>query len=168
MSYRNSRPAGNSIMTRLTFQGADGLVRCHGIDTQFLNERIEQGIVTPLIGYSLTAHCDAPSPGSGVDCMRDIMMRTVENTFHEIPFLKTPDYNVTRAFVELFNHDGTPSNYDPRHFLNRMIKAGRDEFNLVFRVGFEEEFYLAKDNDGDFVDNLLMKSQYCSHKLMSF
>lgn len=77
--------------------------------------------MTPIAGYGLPCYVDCPAPGAGIDCTKDVLMKPDKGTFHEIPYLSTRGRTVTRAFCEIFNPDGTPSIFDSRQLLKRLI-----------------------------------------------
>lgn len=75
----------------------------------------------------------------------DMLAKPDPATFQIIPW-KTRDEAVARMFCDILQPDGSPYEGDPRYILKRNLEKLQKEYNYIFYIGPELEYFYLKDD----------------------
>jgi glutamine synthetase len=132
-------------LARFLWCGNDGTVRAKASAIGGLEGRIESGIGLTVAMQAMNG-LDHLQPVEGMGPVGEIRLVPDPETFRVLPYAP----RTGAMLVDLIQLSGEPAPQCPRSFLKRM--AGRlDERAGVLEVAFENEFSLARVEDGAFV-----------------
>ncbi len=77
----------------------------------------------------------------------DMFLKPDADTYSLIPWLNSPDGNTARLICDVYKHNGTPFEGDPRYILKKVIKEA-EEMGFEYNTGPELEFFLFKKENG--------------------
>jgi glutamine synthetase len=132
-------------LVRFLYCDNGGVIRGKSTHVGALARRIESGIGLVKGMQSFTS-LDFLAPDATFGPVGEIRLVPDPDTFVLLPYAPRSGQMMANM-VEL---DHKPWALDPRHFLQRMIGAARDQ-GLSFDASFENEFYLAYRRDDGFV-----------------
>jgi glutamine synthetase len=135
----------NLRLVRFLWCGNDGTVRAKASALGGLEGRIESGIGLTVAMQAMNG-LDHLQPVEGMGPVGEIRLVPDPETFRVLPYAP----HTGAMLVDLIQLSGEPALQCPRSFLKRM--AGRlEERAGVLEVAFENEFSLARVEDGAFV-----------------
>jgi glutamine synthetase len=132
-------------LVRFLWCGNDGTVRAKASAVGGLKDRIKSGIGLTVAMQAMNG-LDHLQPVEGMGPVGEIRLVPDPETFRVLPYAP----RTGAMLVDLIQLSGEPAPQCPRSFLKRM--AGRlEEKTGVLEVAFENEFSLARVEDGAFV-----------------
>jgi len=123
----------------------NGIIRGKRIAPETLPKIFDQGFQLPASTVMLDVTGDDMDP-LGLSIAEgdpDVTARPISGTLAPVPWAPKP---LAQVLASLFNSDGTPYAFDPRHILARVISRF-ETLGLKPVVALEQEFYLL-DRDG--------------------
>ncbi|RCK75914.1 MAG: Glutamine synthetase type I [Ignavibacteriae bacterium] len=77
----------------------------------------------------------------------DMFLKPDIATYAVMPWLNSPDGNTARFICDVYNHDGTPFEGDPRYILKKVVAEAR-KMGYEFMTGPELEFFIFRRSNG--------------------
>lgn len=142
---RASQPSTSLKHVRLLWCDGSGQRRCRVVP----KERFEtvtriHGAGLAMCCMGMSSHSDGPAEGSGFTAVGEIRIVPDIKTLQVLSW--SPEEEL--VLVDMHLHPGTPWEYCPRSTLKRLSGILQDEFGLVMKAGFENEFYILKPKAG--------------------
>jgi glutamine synthetase len=135
------RVSGTQLI-RFLYCGNDGIIRGKTVHADFLESYLESGIGLTVAMQSFNM-LDQLVPEGGFGPVGEIRLFPDPATFTLLPYASRSG----RLLCDLLQLDRTPWPACPRSFLKRMIGRARER-GMIFRAAFENEFTLARLQDG--------------------
>jgi glutamine synthetase len=137
--------SANIQLVRFLYCGNDGVIRGKACHAEFLRSYLESGIALTVAMQSFNM-LDQLVPEGSFGPVGEIVLAPDLGTFAALPYAPAS----ARLFCDMVTLDGQPWDPCPRSFLKRMIERGR-EAGVVLKAAFENEFTLARREDGRYV-----------------
>lgn len=122
---------------QLQFTDLYGIVKSLTIPASKLEDSIEYG--TWFDGSSIEGFARIHES--------DMFLKPDLETYAIMPWLNSPDGNTARFICDIYNHDATPFEGDPRYILKKAILEAK-KMGYEFNTGPELEFFIFKKGDG--------------------
>jgi glutamine synthetase len=132
-------------LVRFLWCGNDGTIRAKASALRGLEGRIESGIGLTVAMQAMSS-LDQLQPVEGMGPVGEIRLVPDPETFRVLPYAP----RAGAMLVDLFQLSGVPAPQCPRSFLKRMAEQ-LEERAGVLEVAFENEFSLARVEDGAYV-----------------
>ena len=139
-----SRPPGIQLV-RFLYCGNDGVIRGKACQADFLASYLTSGIGIPVAMQSFNM-LDQLVPEGSFGAVGEIRLLPDPDTFVVLPYAPKS----ARLLCDMVTLDGDPWAPCPRSFLKRMVERART-MGLAMKASFENEFTLARHEDGQFV-----------------
>ncbi len=132
-------------LVRFLYCGNDGVIRGKACHTRFLPSYLESGIGLTVAMQSFNMLDQLVAEGS-FGPVGEIRLTPDPATFAVLPYVP----HAARLLCDMTTLEGTPWDACPRSFLTRMIERAAGQ-GFVFRAAFENEFTLARKENGQYV-----------------
>src|SRR4051794_34171040 len=132
-------------LVRFLWCGNDGTVRAKASARNGLEGRLERGIGV-TVGMQAMNGLDQLQPVPDMGAVGEYRLMADPETFRVLPYAP----HCGAVLTDHAGLDGEPAPVCQRSFLKRM-QARLEERGLVLRAAFENEFTLARREDGDYV-----------------
>ncbi len=137
----------SSVLVRLIWCDNANLIRAKAFHRDAMETFQSTGIGLTVASQALSVVSDALCPDTGLSGTGENWLKPDWDT------LKMTDYSPEHATViaDIVQQDGEPWPLCTRYFLKRMLATLKNEFQLTLKTGFEFEFYLMQEKDGECV-----------------
>ncbi|GAA4649615.1 hypothetical protein GCM10023116_18900 [Kistimonas scapharcae] len=137
----------SSVLVRLIWCDNANLIRAKAFHRDAMDTFQSTGIGLTVASQALSVVSDALCPDTGLSGTGENWLKPDWDT------LKITDYSPEHATViaDIVQQDGEPWPLCTRYFLKRMLDTLKNDFQLTIKTGFEFEFYLMQEKDGEWV-----------------
>ncbi|ONK70939.1 uncharacterized protein A4U43_C04F3070 [Asparagus officinalis] len=129
------------VSVRVTWVDTSGQHRCRVIPVKRFYEVVKNtGVGLTFASMGMSSFCDSPAIGTNLTGTGEIRLVPDLSTKHRLPWARQEEMVLANMQIR----PGEAWEYCPRSTLQKFTKILNDEFNLVLKAGFENEFYLLR------------------------
>ncbi|SFL55455.1 glutamine synthetase family protein [Geodermatophilus ruber] len=132
-------------LVRFEYCDVSGIAHCKAVHVDRLQQKLREGVNLTRAQMAITM-LEHVVPIEGMEPVGEIRLLPDPGTFSVLPWVPAG----AGLLCDQVNHDGRPWGACPRTYLKQAI-ARAAEHGVTVRAAFENEYYLAREEDGRFV-----------------
>ncbi|GMH30183.1 hypothetical protein Nepgr_032026 [Nepenthes gracilis] len=150
-------PPSDIAFVRILWVDNSGQCRCRVVPSQRFHDVIKKhGVGLTFACMGMTSFSDGPAIESNLTGVGEIRLIPDLSTQRRIPWTNQEEM----VLADMHIKPGESWENCPRGALRRVLKVLKDEFNLEINAGFENEFYMLREREGELVP--FDSKPYCS------
>ncbi|GMH23185.1 hypothetical protein Nepgr_025028 [Nepenthes gracilis] len=156
-NYGNCASKSEAGFVRIIWVDTSGQCRCRAVPSKRFHDFVKKnGVGLSVASMGMTSFTDAPAAETHLTGVGEIRLIPDLSTQKKIPWTDLEEM----VLADMQIKPGESWEYCPREALRRVLKVLKEEFELEISAGFEKEFYLLREREGEWVP--FDSSPYCS------